>query len=1621
MKRTAALLIASTLALPAFATDNVCWDRDVERLDTFGNPPSRGDNNFFTFTVSGTANVTMLYPGTQTMRRFPVSLYEVWTNSNNGYAAVSAGSGRGCQSGTLNNAPYFMPGNATAPAAPSTLAGTTYSAAKSYPEPETSYSGGGGLADNFETSGNKCSTTNTSTDPTSNNCPTDNTAGHAWEFMLWPANDSGTMHNGSTGATCTTYGSSCGTINDECAAAVGCTTGLLGSCLLNVDYADCQKCAKSRGYWLNYNKLSANANYTGSDAMVAKGNWLNFYPPKWALLRLAYKRLVNGPLLNPLREGIVTQCTGAMGCNGSYYNGVTSSDVAHAAGEYRLQKMLPQSCNGAGRPSQRISSVDPVKYNATANPLAEMLWQVGWTVSADSNGSPPSTWLMPDGGAFGVQAASTSLQSTHPSGETGVSGQINSKDGFCPGCNSGFSVMFTDGRSLDGIYACDSTNPAYGGASFFSSKAPAYCYNSDGTIHDSHNACSGATTSTPGLGLGSEDDGNDFINPNISNAASSVLNFAAHQTSPPSGVCPNDFLDLVSGWMYQNNMYAPQSGTNLKLYAVEIGSNFNGKFNSVNAAASAGGGRATLANDFSTLENNINSVFQEIISTATSFSVAAITTVQTRGTTFAFIPRFRPLLGSQWEGRLFRFRLFNEFAAGCSTADFPDGGDSSTVKGQLNPNANYSCNDIYLTDADGGFVAEDDGGTFVLLDTSQPYTDAGWPIKSPKVAARPVWEAANIIECREQNFLSGSTSTCDDGGTPIAARKIMTLPLDAGIPSTDTPLITFNDFSDAGVATMTNYMKLSGVNSDFCQSMALATRTAYSTKEDCGRDTMRFMEGQDVLFQSNDGGLVRPNVMGDIFHSSPILVTPPAPTFLCETGIVPQCVRTLYAEDTPCVATGGSCTPGSKSAYTAYQSAKGNRDELILVGSNDGMLHAFQAGTSTGDGGYDEGTGVEVWSFIPPDMLPKLQRYVMGGSHQILVDGSPWVRDIWVDGSGSTTKDYQKQSDEFHTIAIIGERGGGRHYTALDITDTGSPDGGAGGPQYLWSWPPIGSNIELTEGESWNDTTPNPPPIGPVLIENASSGPILLKGTFGSTTVGPTRAEERWVVAISGGYDPNLVRGRAVYVLDAWTGAELYKFSRYDHNGTCDPASFPECALGPVAAPISLIDTNFDNFFDVAVFGDTEGNVFTIDMIKPGGTLASPNWFGGLTFKQKPGASGSSKLSDRSPFFTMPGARVFDDIKGGPRIYMGAGDRDQIRVRDTDTADGGTCQVDNLRGCIRNGCSVDVNQQTFSIGGSTPQSFTGEWKVASAGTAFATNTFTTSGTEGSVTCQNPAQEKVTYTVTCPGSTTMNDPISGSSPVNNTVNCDFDGGSDAGEECLDTSGKPIGTSVAFAQQTLVNSRFYSIELFDATGGYPATGRGRLISTTAATTYNSHPLDDTMLKNADSLDAGMDGGWYVVQSNDSNEKTASSALLLGGCVAWNTLVPNNTATDGGQTCGSGFIPASTAYLYQANDDTGGIQCGLPGSNTQLATVRFQQRTVAETVPQQPTPVVSLNAKTGQAGYSGVSLEPGGKIPLQVSVGAASVQGDVAWIDVSRSLHACRHPILPDGGATTPNCAQ
>jgi hypothetical protein len=184
------------------------------------------------------------------------------------------------------------------------------------------------------------------------------------------------------------------------------------------------------------------------------------------------------------------------------------------------------------------------------------------------------------------------------------------------------------------------------------------------------------------------------------------------------------------------------------------------------------------------------------------------------------------------------------------------------------------------------------------------------------------------------------------------------------------------------------------------------------------------------------------------------------------------------------------------------------------------------------------------------------------------------------------------------------------------------------------------------------------------------------------------------------------------------------------------------------------------------------------------------------------------------------------------------------------------------------------------------------------------------------------------------------------------------------------------------------RFYSIKLYDSSGN-------RSLSATQSQ-YDGAALTDTNLVNASSGTATSSGNGWFVPYNDKYEKTTSAGLLFGGCMIWNTLLPNTTGT--ANACGSNF-PADTANLYQADPTTGAVACG---SSTQAS--RFVSRSVI-VPPPMPTPVVTVNPKTDQVSYSGISIEPGNP-PLQVQVGGGEIMGMAHWLEVARPTHDCRH---------------
>src|SRR5262249_4487578 len=120
----------------------------------------------------------------------------------------------------------------------------------------------------------------------------------------------------------------------------------------------CETCVTTKGYWLN--PRAADKDITPNAAVFA-GSYLWFYPDKYDLLALAYERLANTGTLLALRDAVIGNDPGGHGT-------------------YLIQKMLPQSCTGSGRPSHQIGAINDtgLSYFGTYDPLAEMLLNMAW-------------------------------------------------------------------------------------------------------------------------------------------------------------------------------------------------------------------------------------------------------------------------------------------------------------------------------------------------------------------------------------------------------------------------------------------------------------------------------------------------------------------------------------------------------------------------------------------------------------------------------------------------------------------------------------------------------------------------------------------------------------------------------------------------------------------------------------------------------------------------------------------------------------------------------------------------------------------------------------------------------------------------------------------------------------------------------------------------------------------------------------------------------------------------------------------------------------------------------------------------------------------------------------------
>jgi hypothetical protein len=117
-----------------------------------------------------------------------------------------------------------------------------------------------------------------------------------------------------------------------------------------------------------------------------------------------------------------------------------------------------------------------------------------------------------------------------------------------------------------------------------------------------------------------------------------------------------------------------------------------------------------------------------------------------------------------------------------------------------------------------------------------------------------------------------------------------------------------------------------------------------------------------------------------------------------------------------------SLDPPPDDSYPGFAVNNKGRRSIIWVGTNNGVLE-----------GIDARTGIEVWGFIPLNLLPKLRSLRDGvpvGKFDFFVDGSAKISDVRLTGICDSAHPEQC----WRTHLIIGEGPGGTFYQSFDVT-----------------------------------------------------------------------------------------------------------------------------------------------------------------------------------------------------------------------------------------------------------------------------------------------------------------------------------------------------------------------------------------------------------------------------------------------------------------------------------------------------------------------------------------------------------------------------------------------------------
>ena len=393
---------------------------------------------------------------------------------------------------------------------------------------------------------------------------------------------------------------------------------------------------------------------------------------------------------------------------------------------------------------------------------------------------------------------------------------------------------------------------------------------------------------------------------------------------------------------------------------------------------------------------------------------------------------------------------------------------------------------------------------------------------------------------------------------------------------------------------------IDGALTDFTRSISPVNFGLSSSKTEERNLIVDYIRGKETL-TSGGRNYTHPDFprkLGDTFHSNPITVGTPSAFF--------------------------SDPRDRNKAFERFRtnhprtSLNGNR--VVMVGANDGQLHAFETGQ-----------GREAWSFIPPNLLGKLNDIVHVShpttkKHGYFVDGPVSISDAWL--PAHTGDGTAKNEPDWKTVLVfglgVGVRGSGdkpdylwskspscdedfqHHYSdeyhhycgyfALDVTDTKNP-------KFLWRLKP-----EYGDGDTdYDDSTVSyfAEPWSRMVI-----GKVKVNGN------------EKWVGFIGGGYDNSNdnKKGKGFFVVNLTDGKIVWSHTNKNSS-----------AMSYVPGAAAIVDKDGDGFIDTAYIGDLAGNLWKFSFCPDSWSGSTPcstsNWAATRLFNSQGG---------NSPIFSTP-------------------------------------------------------------------------------------------------------------------------------------------------------------------------------------------------------------------------------------------------------------------------------------------------------------------------------------------------------------------------------------------------